>query len=162
MKHFTKLLLALSFSTGPASTVLAKETSALEEEKVLAQAYLTEMKNEPNTVEIESGILMREIHKSDSKVFPTLQSRVKVLYEGFDREGFVFDSAFQRDQAISFPLGNLISCWQLAIPKISVGSVYKITCPANTAYGDEGAGNGQIKPGAALSFRIIVLEVQEN
>ncbi len=147
-------LLCLSFSV----VATAGSDISTQEEKKLSQEYLQKMAQEPDVQILKDGVVLRKIFQSNSATYPTTQDEVKVLYSGFDREGTIFDSAFLRDAAINFPLARLIPCWQIALPEISVGSVYKITCPTETAYGEKGAGK-IIKPGAAISFRIILLEV---
>lgn len=130
----------------------------LDDETKLSEEYVNKMSQEENTVVIEEGVVLREIYKSDSLATPGFEDKVKVIYHGIDRQGVVFDSSLNRDEATTFPIDRLIPCWQIAMPKVSVGSVYKITCPAATAYGDKGAGTA-VKPGAALTFRVVLLEI---
>jgi|GEM_PF-4855740 len=136
------------------------ETSELELEKELSRQYLEQVKNEPNTAEFENGVLIREVFKSTSDEQPLLNDKVTVMYKGYDREGNIFDSSWDRLEPVTFPLNKLISCWQTAITRMTVGSIYKVTCPSATAYGDKGAGN-VIKGGAAISFEISLLKVED-
>jgi FKBP-type peptidyl-prolyl cis-trans isomerase len=132
----------------------------LAKEKELSQAYLHEMAMEPNTQVMDSGIILRPIFESGSNQFAKVTDTVKVAYHLVDREGKVVDESITSDALAVFPLNKLIKCWQIAIPKISIGSFYKISCPSDVAYGDKGAGDGAIKPGAALTFRLTVYGVQ--
>ena len=122
-------------------------------EKKLSAEYLGQMALEPQAQVIDQGIVLRPIYVSDSQKYPTLDDQVQVSYYLVDRTGHVVDESITSDEVVTFPLAKLIKCWQLAIPKMSFGSYYKVSCPSDVAYGDHGAGDA-IKPGAALTFRI--------
>lgn len=128
-------------------------------EKSLGEAYVAAMKKEANAIVIEDNIVVRPVFVSGATASPQPTDIIEVMYEGFDREGKVFDSSFLRDQTATFPLNGVIQCWQKAMVKATVGSVYKITCPSDQAYGDTGA-SGFIKPGAAISFRVVLLKIK--
>lgn len=128
--------------------------SDLEKEKKLSSEYLAKMATEPGAEVIDMGIVIRPIFISPSAKYPKLENTVTVSYHLADREGNLIEESLTGDEAISFPLGRLIKCWQYAIPKMSVGSFYKITCPSDSAYGDKGTNDGSIKGGAALTFRV--------
>lgn len=140
----------------------ADEATDLALEKQASAEYLLTMASEPDAKVIEQGIVMRPIFESGSTEFAQPTDTVKVSYHLVDREGKVVDESITADELAVFPLDKLIKCWQIAIPKISFGSFYKISCPSDVAYGDKGAGGGQIKPGAALTFRITVFGIQKN
>lgn len=162
MKHLLKeLAFALLLMIGMGTVIArADDGTPLEQEKKLAQAYLEKMKAEPGAEVIDGGVILKSVFRAESGRFATLQDDVVVLYQGFDREGVDFDNAFTRDQTETFPLAKLIRCWQIAIPRMPLGSHYKVTCPSDTAYGDKGTSDGAIKPGAAISFRISLLNAQ--
>lgn len=73
-------------------------------------------------------------------------------------DGTVFDSSYERNAPAVMPLGNTIMCWQEALPKMKAGGKAKIVCPAQLAYGDNGA-PPSIPPNAPLQFEIELLEV---
>jgi len=54
-------------------------------------------------------------------------------------------------------LSSVIPCWREAIPLIKEGGKSKITCPAESAYGNRGS--GIIPGGAALTFEVELIEV---
>lgn len=150
MKSVLVLILMAAFTA---------QADDLATEKVLSADYLLKMQNEPNAVVLADGIVVRSIFDSNSSDKPSSNDRIEVMYEGFDREGNVFDSSFLRDATATFPINGLIQCWQKALPTMSVGSVVKISCPSEQAYGDKGAGS-MIKPGAAISFRVVLLKIK--
>jgi FKBP-type peptidyl-prolyl cis-trans isomerase FkpA len=83
---------------------------------------------------------------------------VKVNYRGTFPDGKEFDSSYKRNQAIEFPLGNLIPCWTEGVQRMKVGGKAKLTCPASIAYGARGAG-GVIPPNATLLFEVELLAI---
>ena len=75
---------------------------------------------------------------SDKK--PLISNSVKVHYEGsLLANGEVFDSSTERGEPITFPLSNVIICWQESLQEINVGSKAIVLCPPETAYGEDGA-----------------------
>lgn len=138
---------------------LATPADDLAQEKKLSAQYLEKMATETDAKTIERGIILRPIFESGSNQFAKVTDTVKVSYHLVDREGNVVDESITSDALAVFPLNKLIQCWQIAIPQISIGSFYKITCPSDVAYGDKGAAD-IIKPGAALTFRLTVFGIQ--
>lgn len=131
----------------------------LVQEKKLSGEYLQQMAAESDARVIDQGIVLRPIFESGSSQFAAVTDTVKVSYHLVDREGHVIDQSITDDELAVFPLGKLIKCWQIAVPQISIGSFYKVTCPSDVAYGDKGVEG--IKPGAALTFRITVYGIQK-
>lgn len=150
----------LAFSLFVNSVAVATPADDLAQEKQLSSIYLEKMSAESNAKTIARGIIIRPIFESGSGQFAKATDTVKVSYHLVDREGNVVDESITSDELAVFPLNKLIQCWQIAIPQISIGSFYKITCPSDVAYGDKGAGDGLIKPGAALTFRLTVFGIQ--
>jgi FKBP-type peptidyl-prolyl cis-trans isomerase FkpA len=132
----------------------------LEKEKALSAAYVAEMAKEPSAEIIDEGVVLRPIYKSKSDVYPTVDSTVHVIYHLVNRDGQFIEGSIDADEDVSFPLNKLIKCWKVGIPKMSVGSLYKITCPSDAAYGDKGSKDGTIKGGMALTFRVALLAVE--
>jgi FKBP-type peptidyl-prolyl cis-trans isomerase FkpA/FKBP-type peptidyl-prolyl cis-trans isomerase FklB len=158
---FMKTILSLlTFSLFASSSAFATPADDLAQEKQLSSAYLEKMATEANAKTIEQGIVIRPIYESNSGQFAKATDTVKVSYHLVDREGNVVDESITSDELAVFPLNKLIKCWQIAIPQISIGSFYKITCPSDVAYGDKGTGDGAIKGGAALTFRLTVYGIQ--
>lgn len=157
MRKILGLFLAGAFA---AISSLAATPEDLNEEKKLSAEYLQKMSEEAGASVIEQGIVMRPIFESGSEKFPLLTDTVKVSYHLVDREGKVIDESITADELAVFPLNKLIKCWQIAIPKISIGSFYKVTCPSDVAYGDKGTSDGAIKGGAALTFRLTVYGIE--
>ena len=73
--------------------------------------------------------------------------------------GTVFDSSKERGEPARFPLNRVIPCWTEALQLMKVGGEAVITCPAESAYGERGAGD-KIRPGAALRFDVALLAIE--
>ena len=119
--------------------------------------FVTKAAAEPGAVKLESGAVVVTLTpgKGDS---PKPTSTVKVHYEGKLTDGTVFDSSIQRGQPVEFPLNGVIPCWTQGVAKMKVGEKARLTCPSDTAYGDQG--QGPIPPGATLIFEVELLSIK--
>jgi FKBP-type peptidyl-prolyl cis-trans isomerase FkpA len=164
--HLFAFLSSLVFSTSAfaaSSACNATGTGAdLANEKCLSQAYLTAMAAETDATVVAGGIVMRPLFLNSQGAHPEVSDTVTVGYALTDRTGKLLEETSTGDDLATFSLDGLIACWRTAIPKMTVGSLYKITCPSDTAYGDAGAGDGEIKGGTALTFRITLFAVQTS
>ena len=86
---------------------------------------------------------------------------VSVHYTGTLANGKKFDSSLDRNQPISFTLGQhqVIAGWDEGIALMKVGSKLKLIIPAALGYGANGAG-GAIPPNATLIFDTELMEVK--
>jgi len=126
-------------------------------ESEAAEAFLTEAAAAEGAVRSDSGLVMVVLRPGEGPS-PTLTDRVRVHYHGTLRDGTVFDSSVVREEPVVFPLNRVISCWTEALQKMRTGEKARIICPAQIAYGDQGA-PPLIKPGAALAFEVELLEI---
>lgn len=84
---------------------------------------------------------------------------VEVHYLGVEFEsGEQFDSSWDRDESIEFPLRGLIQGWQIGIPGMKVGGRRQLIIPPHLAYGP--AGGGHRLSGKTLVFVIDLLAVK--
>jgi len=123
-----------------------------------ADAALDAAAKETGAIVTPSGLVYRSL-KDGTGASPTANDVVKVNYRGTFPDGREFDSSYKRNQAIEFPLGNVIPCWTEGVQRMKVGGKAKLTCPASIAYGTRGAG-GVIPPNATLLFEVELLGVQ--
>ena len=133
----------------------AKIAAAAEAEK--AKEFLTKAEAAEGAQKTPSGLIYTLLKEGDGPN-PTATDRVKVHYHGTLRDGSVFDSSVNRGEPATFGLNQVIPCWTEGVQKIRVGGKAKLVCPADIAYGDRGAG-AMIKPGAALTFEVELLEI---
>lgn len=113
---------------------------------------------EPGAVVTPSGLVYRTV-KEGTGASPAATDTVKVHYRGTFPDGREFDSSFKRNQPASFPLNRVIKCWTEGLQRMKVGGKARLTCPAAIAYGDKGAGGGEIPPGAVLRFEVDLLAI---
>lgn len=75
-----------------------------------ADATLEAAAKEAGAVVTSSGLVYRSL-KDGTGNSPKASDTVKVNYRGTFPDGKEFDSSYKRNQAIEFPLGNVIKCW---------------------------------------------------
>lgn len=122
-----------------------------------ADAALEAAAKEPGAVVTASGLVYLSI-KAGTGDSPTASDTVKVNYRGTFPDGREFDSSYKRNQAIEFPLRNVIPCWTEGVQLMKVGGKAKLTCPSAIAYGPRGAGSA-IPPNATLLFEVELLGI---
>jgi len=122
-----------------------------------APAFLEKAAKEPSAQKMTSGLVFIPVTEGKG-TSPQASSQVRVHYKGTLMDGTVFDSSYERKSPAVMPLGNTIACWQEALPKMKVGGKAKVICPAQLAYGENGA-PPSIPPNAPLQFEIELLEV---
>jgi len=122
-----------------------------------ADATLEAASKEPGALVTPSGLVYRSL-KDGTGDSPKASDKVKVNYRGTFPDGKEFDSSYKRNQAIEFPLSNVIKCWTEGVQRMKVGGKAKLTCPAAIAYGERGAG-GVIPPNATLLFEVELLGI---
>ena len=144
---------------GPKLQELAKARSVqvAEVEKKASEDYLKKAADEKGAVKTASGLIFTDITPGKGPN-PTPDQTVKVNYKGTLRDGTVFDSSYDRKEPVTFPLKQVIPCWTEGLQKMKVGGKAKLVCPATIAYGDKSP-TPLIKPGAALTFEVELLEI---
>ncbi len=105
-----------------------------------------------------TDIIIEDIVVGDGPECP-VGATVEVHYRGTLMDGTQFDSSYDRNESIVFPLGNLIQGWQEGIPGMRVGGKRRLTIPYSKAYGERGI-PGAIPAKADLVFEIELLGVQ--
>jgi FKBP-type peptidyl-prolyl cis-trans isomerase len=125
-----------------------------------AQAFLANNAKDPAVHTLPDGLQFKVVHSGPANgLRPALGDEVKVNYEGKLLNGKVFDSSYERGQPAAMPLKGLIPAWQEALPLMRPGDEWILYVPPKLGYGAEGAGGGEIPPGAALIFRIELIDV---
>jgi peptidylprolyl isomerase/FKBP-type peptidyl-prolyl cis-trans isomerase FklB len=126
-----------------------------------ARAFMAKNAKEPGVQTLPDGLQFKVVRDGPKDgMRPQLGDEVKVNYEGkLAADGKVFDSSYERGQPAAMPLKGLIRGWQEALQLMRPGDEWILYVPPELGYGAEGAGGGEIPPGAALIFRIELIDV---
>lgn len=91
---------------------------------------------------------------------PVNGQRVTVHYTGYLEDGTKFDSSVDRQQPITFPLGQgrVIKGWDEGIATLPVGSKAMLRIPPALGYGSRGV--GPIPANATLYFEVELLKAE--
>lgn len=122
--------------------------------------YLAMSAKEKGAVKTQSGIVYIPVSEGKGES-PKATDTVKVNYQGTLIDGKEFDSTYKRGKPMEFRLDNVIKCWTEGLQLMKPGGRSKLVCPADLAYGDNGAGE-LILPGATLQFEVELLEVSKS
>lgn len=120
------------------------------------QDYLASNKKQNGVVTTKSGLQYKVIQSGKKgSSSPKVTSVVKVHYEGKLISGEIFDSSYQRNEPIEFPVNGVIKGWTEALQLMKVGDVWEITIPHDLAYGP--SGNPRIRGFSTLIFKVELL-----
>lgn len=151
---------AFALATALVSTpILAQEATDITQDSAWANDQLNALyalTPEDGWFVLDGGVRMRRTAGDGTGPAPTVRDTVTVNYTGRLTNGQVFDSTRGRRPA-TFPLGQLVRAWQVAIPYMGIGDTIEIAVPAEMGYGARGA--GPIPPNATLFFEIELLDV---
>ncbi len=134
-----------------------KQKAASEGNVTAGLAFLAENKEKEGVQVTESG-LQYEVIEEGTGATPTTDSTVRVHYEGRLIDGQVFDSSIARGEPIEFPVTGVIAGWTEALQMMKEGAKYRLTIPAELAYGAQGAG-AMIQPFSVLTFDVELIAV---
>lgn len=129
-----------------------------EKNKAEAEAFFAENASAEGVVTTDSGLQYKVITEGEG-ASPSADDTVEVHYEGKLLDGSVFDSSYQRQQTVSFPVNGVIPGWTEALQLMKVGSKYQLFIPPELAYGAGGAGQ-MIGPNAALLFEVELVAIE--
>jgi peptidylprolyl isomerase len=103
--------------------------------------------------------LRYKIIEEGTGVSPDSGDVVSVHYSGWLRDGTKFDSSVERDEPITFTLGQgmVIPGWEEGIKLLKKGAKAKLIIPASLAYGERMM--GQIPPNSTLIFDVELVDV---
>ncbi len=90
---------------------------------------------------------------------PDAESTVVFRYTGSLPDGTVFDSIPESEEPLASPVSALTQGMTEAFPLLKAGGKYRLTIPAELAYGREGV-TGVIPPDCALQFVIDFIDIK--
>jgi FKBP-type peptidyl-prolyl cis-trans isomerase FklB len=107
-----------------------------------------------------SGLQYEVLEEGKGGAKPGPESTVVTHYHGTFIDGAVFDSSVQRGDPAEFGVNQVIAGWTEALQLMSAGDKWRIACPPQLAYGEQGAGDA-IPPNTALVFEIHLIEIKD-
>lgn len=122
------------------------------------KAPLTQKKS--TMITTPSGLQYEELVVGTGPL-PQVGQTVSVHYTGTLTDGKKFDSSYDRNDPIKFPVGTgrVIKGWDEGLLTMKVGGKRKLIIPPQLGYGDRGAG-GVIPGGATLVFIVELLSAK--
>jgi FKBP-type peptidyl-prolyl cis-trans isomerase FklB len=130
---------------------------AAEKQLAAGKEYLEKNKAKPGVKVTASG-LQYEVLTAGTGPKPTATNTVKVHYHGTLTDGTVFDSSVERGEPIEFPVTGVIKGWVEALQLMSVGDKWRLTIPAELAYGARSTGS--IPGNSVLVFEVELLGIR--
>ncbi len=103
-----------------------------------------------------SGIASRVLTKGTGSEHPKATDQVKVHYSGWTTDGQLFDSSVMRNEAIVFPLNQVIPGWTEGVQLMVTGEKRRLWIPAKLAYGENPPPGA---PAGTLVFDVELLEI---
>lgn len=120
-------------------------------------AFLAKAEKEQGAIKLPSGVIVK-VTQEGTGAQPVVADKVKVNYEGKLTNGTVFDSSEKHGGPAEFPLGGVVPCWGDGFQQLKVGAKAQITCPSDTAYGEQGS-PPTIPGNSVLVFNVELLEI---
>lgn len=142
------------------STIKQMQDKEAKERGAKGELFLAENAKRSEISSTASGLQYEVLKKGDGPV-PTVEDKVKVHYTGMLTNGKVFDSSVERGEPITFAITGVIKGWTEALQLMPVGSKWKVYIPQDLAYGQRGAGGGEIPPYATLIFEMELLAIEK-
>ena len=105
-----------------------------------------------------TGLRYRILRPGKGEV-PIATDTVEVNYHGWLDDGKVFDSSYEHNKPISFPLEKVIPGWTEGLQYVREGGMIELEIPASLGYGDRGD-PGTIPGGATLHFLVELLKIK--
>lgn len=139
-----------------------RKQAALDDEAAKAsKAFLEENAKKDGVTVTDSGLQYEVITAAaEGAASPDANSVVSVHYHGTLTDGTVFDSSVERGSPAEFPVGGVIKGWVEALQLMHVGDKWKLTIPAELAYGAQSP-SPLIPANSALVFEVELLEIVE-
>lgn len=142
------------------STNDVSQTEQLPEQSTAAAEPLTGYSAEPFDAASVTELKVETLKAPTGDTAATPASTVTANYFGWTSDGKIFDSSQRGGTAtpIPFSLSGVISGWTEGLTGAKAGGVYKLTIPADKAYGATDDGSG--RPFGPLMFIVDVQKVE--
>ncbi|MBS1918143.1 MAG: FKBP-type peptidyl-prolyl cis-trans isomerase [Bacteroidetes bacterium] len=131
-------------------------TNFIQQQKEAGKEFLQKNKEQDGVTELDNGIQYQVVQEGTGKT-PLVTDTILAHYKGSLLNGKEFDSSYKRGKPFSAPILALIKGWQVAIPMMKEGSIWRLWIPSDLAYGDRGSGS--IPGGATLLFEVELISI---
>ncbi|MBF0298831.1 MAG: FKBP-type peptidyl-prolyl cis-trans isomerase [Oligoflexia bacterium] len=122
--------------------------------------YIDKFVKDEGAKKVTSGLAYKVLTEGTGKS-PTANDTVEVHYKGTLIDGTVFDSSYERNQKVTFPLNRVIKGWTEGLQLVKEGGKIKLVIPPDLGYGDAGA-PPKIPGGATLIFEIELFKIMSE
>ena len=120
--------------------------------------YLENFSKEKGVKVLDNGAMIKLSKKGKGRT-PKADDKVKVHYEGKLIDGTKFDSSYDRGEAFTTRLTDVVPCWTKALQYMRPSAKATVVCPANTAYGNRPI--GIIPANSTLVFEVELVDIVE-
>ncbi len=134
----------------------AKFQAIVDKNKADGEAYLAKNAKKSGVKTTDSG-LQYEVLREGKGSTPTATDSIKVHYKGTLIDGTKFDSSYDRGEPANFGVSGVIPGFSEGLQLMKEGAQYRLTIPADIAYGVQGPPS--IGPNQALIFEVELIEV---
>ena len=131
--------------------------AAANESKAEGKAFVDSLKAADATIKTTESGLAYKVVKEGKGTKPTIDDIAKVKYVGKLIDGTEFDSS--NGEVREFPLKRVVAGFSEGLQLMTPGSSYVFYIPGDLGYGNNGAPQVGIAPGATLVFEVELVEV---
>jgi FKBP-type peptidyl-prolyl cis-trans isomerase len=121
------------------------------------QDYLAKNRLTEGVTETSSGLQYSVVTSVDEGAHPTDVADVTVHYRGTLIDGTQFDSSYDRGEPATFNVAQVIPGWQEALQLMKPGETFRLTIPAELAYGENAPPS--IGPNQVLLFDVELISI---
>ena len=157
MKYRLWILMAV-FIGGAAFWIMQNKEKDIGDPMEAGKKFLEDNAKKDGVKSTPTG-LQYEVLREGTGAKPSATSTVEVHYEGRLINGKIFDSSYQRNETISFPLNRVIPGWTEGLQLMPTGAKYRLYIPSELGYGARGAG-ADIPPNSALIFDVELISIR--
>lgn len=147
-----------AFAKRVQASQMAKAETAAKDNLAAGQKFLADNAKKPGVKTTASGLQYKEL-RAGTGAKPAATDTVRVHYKGMLTDGKPFDSSYDRNEPVVFPLNQVVPGWQEGLQLMPVGSKYQLWIPAALGYGERGTPGGPIGPNSALVFEVELLDI---
>lgn len=138
--------------------ILKKRKEELANKNLLeGKDYFSKFRESSDVVITSEGIAYEILARGNGE-FISLDDKFECHYHGTNIKGEVFDSSIEKGKSAIFTLSKLIKAYQIVVPKLPIGTKFKMITPPEFAYKEEHISK-EIGPNSTLIFEVELLRI---